>query len=463
MAKTRTKSDFVVVANRLPVRMVRGTTGIRWETSPGGLVSALGSVLSKAERASWVGWSGLPGDSEAPFEHDGMQLVPVPLSRREMASYYEGFSNGSIWPLYHDAIVAPEFHRTWWESYVEINRRFAEHTASVAGKGAIVWIHDYHLQLMPAMLRAVRPDLRIGFFLHIPFPARELFLRLPWRRQIAEGLLGADVIGFQTTVTAHNFLYVAPRVTDAYTSGKTVYFENRKIQVDTFPVGIDAERFALQGALPATQDRVAELRALLGNPRTVILGVDRLDYTKGIELRLRAFEELLEDGRLDSSETVMVQIAEPSRENVLGYSTVRDEVERLVGSINGIFSEFGHEVVHYQHQSVDFGELVALFRLADVMLLTPFRDGMNLVAKEYVASRGKTGGVLVLSEFAGSSFQLRQALLVNPYDITAVKDAIEEAVSLPMDVQRRRMRAMERIVRRTDADQWANSFLERLR
>jgi trehalose 6-phosphate synthase len=443
--------------------MIRGSTGVRWETSPGGLVSALGSVLSQARHASWVGWSGLPGDAEKPFDHEGIELVPVGLSRREIESYYEGFSNGSLWPLYHDAIVSPEFHRTWWESYVAINRRFAEQTAAVAGHGAVVWIHDYHLQLMPAMLRELRPDLRIGFFLHIPFPARELFLRLPWRKQIAEGLLGADVVGFQTVVTAHNFLYVAQRVTDAYTSGKTIYFQNREIVVDTFPVGIDASRFAAQARLPETQRRVEKLRSLLGDPQTVILGVDRLDYTKGIELRLRAFKELLEDERLDKAQTVLVQIAEPSRENVLGYSSVRDEVERLVGSINGIFSEFGHEVVHYQHQSVDFAELVALFCLADVMLLTPFRDGMNLVAKEYVASRGRKGGVLVLSEFAGASFQLRHALLVNPYDINAVKDAIEQAVSLPMDVQKRRMQTMGRIVRRYDADHWAHSFLERLR
>lgn len=463
MPKTRPKSDFVVVANRLPVRMIRGSAGVRWETSPGGLVSALGSILSQARHASWVGWSGLPGDAEKPFDHEGMQLVPVGLSRREIETYYEGFCNGSLWPLYHDAIVAPEFHRTWWEAYRVVNRRFAEQTAAIAAPGAIVWIHDYHLQLVPAMLRELRPDLRIGFFLHIPFPARELFLRLPWRKQIAEGLLGADVIGFQTTVTAHNFLYVAPRVTDAYTSGKRIYLQNREIIVDTFPVGIDADRFAAQARLPETQRRVEELRGILGEPKTVILGVDRLDYTKGIELRLRAFGELLEDGRLDKAQTVLVQIAEPSRENVLGYSSVRDEVERLVGSINGTFSDFDHKVVHYQHQSVGFPELVALFCLADVMLLTPFRDGMNLVAKEYVASRAKIGGVLILSEFAGASFQLRQALLVNPYDIDGVKDAIEEAVSLPMDVQKKRMQTMGRVVRRDDSNHWATSFLKHLR
>lgn len=457
------RSSLVVVANRLPVRLVRSRSGNQWTTSPGGLVSALRPALQAEDGGSWVGWTGSAGIGVEPFDHDGMWLVPVPLSRPEIELFYEGFSNGTLWPLYHDAIAAPEFHRSWWESYVAVNRRFADRAAAVAAPGAVVWVHDYQLQLVPGMLRESRPDLRIGFFLHIPFPARELFLRLPWRRQIADGLLGADLIGFQTTVTAHNFRYVVPRVTEATVSGRTVLHRGRSIQVGTFPVGIDAPRYATGASSPATERRVAELRELLGHPEKVLLGIDRLDYTKGIEVRLRAFRELLEDGRVDGDRTVLVQIAEPSRGNVHGYSDIRGEVERLVGDINGSFSPLGQHVVHYLHQAVPFDEVVALYRLADVMLVTPFRDGMNLVAKEYVASRVDGSGVLVLSEFAGASHELKRSMLVNPYDIDGVKATIERAVRLPLAEQRRRMRSLSWAVRRNSATDWADGFLASLR
>lgn len=453
------RSTLVVVANRLPVRMVRGSEGNQWVTSPGGLVSALAPTLAASKQGCWVGWTGSAAVGVEPFEHEGLRLVPVPLSRPEIELFYEGFSNGTLWPLYHDAIAAPEFHRSWWDAYVTINRRFAEKVASVAAEGATVWVHDYQLQLVPGMLREVRPDLRIAFFLHIPFPARELFLRLPWRRQIAEGLLGADLIGFQTTVTAHNFRYVVPRVTDATVTGRVVQHRGRLIQVGTYPIGIDVERYSTAAASPATEERVSKLRELLGNPEKVLLGIDRLDYTKGIEVRLRAFRELLEDGRIDGSRTVLVQIAEPSRSNVLGYEDIRNEVERLVGDINGTFASFGHQVVHYLHQAAPFEEVVALYRLADVMLVTPLRDGMNLVAKEYVASRVDGTGTLVLSEFAGASHELSRAVLVNPYDVDGLKGAIETALHAPVVEQRRRMRALTLAVRRNSARHWAETFL----
>ncbi len=456
-------SDLVVVANRLPVRQVRNRGASSWAISPGGLVAALSPALRSVDRASWVGWTGAPGDAPAPFVHEGIGLIPVRLSRADVQLFYEGFSNGTLWPLYHDAIAAPEFHRTWWDAYVLINRRYAEAAARAAAPGAMVWVHDYQLQLVPGMVRELRPDVRIGFFLHIPFPARELFLRLPWRTQIAEGLLGADVIGFQTSVTAHNFRHVVPRVTDATVTGKFVHHQGRRILVDDLPIGIDAARYDEAARTPATLARVAELRELFHEPRTVLLGIDRLDYTKGIELRLRAVRELLDEDRLDRATTVIVQIAEPTRGNVHGYADIRAEVERLVGEINGRFAEFGHQVVHYRHQGVPFEEVVALYRLADVMLVTPFRDGMNLVAKEYVASRVDGTGTLVLSEFAGASFELKRAMLVNPYDVDAVKDTIEAAVHLTDDEQRRRMRSMRRVVRSNDAATWAATFLDCLR
>lgn len=462
MEKTHHATSLVVVANRLPVRFISGRGGNQLISSPGGLVAALGPALQMGNGGSWVGWSGTAGLEVQPFEHEGMRLFPITLSRQEVEGFYEGFSNGTLWPLYHDAIVGPEFHRSWWDTYVAVNRRFAEQAASVASEGATVWVHDYQFQLVPAMLREMRPDLRIGFFLHIPFPARELFLRLPWRRQIADGLLGADLIGFQTTVTAHNFRYVVPRVTDATVSGRSIFHRGRTIQVGTFPIGIDAQRYAQEAQSEATTQRVEELRELFGYPETVLLGIDRLDYTKGIEVRLRAFRELLDDGRIDGSRTVLVQIAEPSRSKVQGYAEIRDEVERLVGDINGSFSPLGRHIVHYLHKAAPFEEVLALYRLADVMLVTPLRDGMNLVAKEYVASRVDDTGVLVLSEFAGASHELKKAILVNPYDIDGLKDSIDDAIHLPVEEQTRRMRSMKRVVHRNTASHWADDFLSAL-
>jgi len=459
MAENAACSEMVVVANRLPVRAETVRGGTHWVSSPGGLVAAVAPVLAKMKHASWVGWSGLANGAATPFEHNGVRLIPVRINQTEIERFYEGFSNACLWPLYHDSIEAPGFHRIWWDAYVNVNQNFANETALAAAQGATVWVHDYQLQLVPKMLRELRPDLRIGFFLHIPFPARELFLRIPWRRQIVEGMLGADVIGFQTSVTAHNFRYVAPRVSRATVSGKVLTHDGRTILVDTFPIGIDAERNAEVAKSPETARRVEEYRALLGNPKNVLLGVDRLDYTKGIALRLQAIRELLDEGRLDPEETAVVQIAEPSRGNVPGYQTVQAEVERLAGGINGDYSNFGNRVISYQHKTLPFRDLVALYRLADVMLVTPFRDGMNLVAKEYVASRTDHTGTLVLSEFAGAAIELRQAILVNPYDIEDVKGAIETAVNLPVSEQRRRMSAMGRSVTKNSATAWADSFL----
>ncbi len=459
------ESQLIVVANRLPVRRVSEKGHQRWVTSPGGLVSALRPVMSGDERACWVGWAGSSGVAPAPFEHDGLKLHPVPLSRADLQLYYEGFSNGTLWPLYHDVIAQPEYHRIWWEAYRSVNRRFADAVIEVAEPNALVWIHDYQLQLVPGLLREARPDLRIGFFLHIPFPAREIFLRLPWRTSIARSLLGADLIAFQTEVMAHNFRHVLPRVVDCESlaiEGDTVDFRGRKVTTRTLPIGIDYERFAHAAELETTQSEVDRLRATLNQPEIVLLGVDRLDYTKGIERRLEAFGELLDEDRLSVDNAVLIQIAEPSRTNVHGYSTIRSEVERIVGEINGNFGRMERPAVHYLHRSHSFEELAALYRLADVMLVTPFRDGMNLVAKEYVATRFDDSGALVLSEFAGAAHELDQAIQVNPFDTEGLKDAIERAALIPEDEARRRMSSMRGVVQSNTAQTWAQSFLELL-
>jgi len=452
----------VIVANRLPVDQVRTPEGeVRWQRSPGGLVTALEPFM-RARSGAWLGWSGAAGPAEPAFDHEGLHLVPVPLSAEEVDRYYEGFSNASLWPLYHDVVQPPAFHRSWWDSYVSVNRRFAEAAAQAAGDGATVWVHDYQLQLVPRMLRELRPDLRIGFFLHIPFPPMELFMQLPWRRQIMAGLLGADLIGFQRPMGAQNFLLIARRLFDVRPSRNTVEYEGRRVQASSFPISIDTHSYDTMAASAPVVERARQIRAELGNPEKIILGVDRLDYTKGIGVRLEAFQELLEDGSVRAPQTVLVQVATPSRERIEHYVTMREEIERTVGHINGEFGGIGGPAVHYLHQSMPREELAALYRAADVMAVTPYRDGMNLVAKEYVASRSDLRGALVLSEFAGASAELRQAFLVNPHDIAGVKQALRDALELSPGEQARRMRAMRRTVRRYDLDHWASSFFAAL-
>src|SRR5919199_608159 len=459
----RADSPVVVVANRLPVDQVTEPDGtVRWQRSPGGLVTALEPFVARRGGA-WVGWSGSAGEAPEPFESGGMSLVPVELSEEEVDGYYEGMSNASLWPLYHDVVEKPEYHRRWWDTYVRVNHRFADRAAEVAADGAIVWVHDYQLQLVPALLRQRRPDLTIGFFLHIPFPPYELFTQLPWRSAIVEGLLGADLVGFQLPAAAANFVQLARRLHELPARRGAIEYDGRTVAAKAFPISIDARAFDELAASPEVLDRAAEIRKELGNPEKIILGVDRLDYTKGIGVRLEAFEELLEDGAVEVPHTVLVQVATPSRERVEHYVHMRETIEQQVGHINGVFGSIAGPAVHYFNQSMPPEELAALYRAADVMLVTPYRDGMNLVAKEYVAARGDLGGALVLSEFAGAAAELKQALLVNPHDIAGVKNQLLRALRMDPAEAAKRMRAMRRHVAKHDLDHWANSFFDALR
>src|SRR3984893_2403308 len=465
------ESDFVVVANRLPIDMERLPDGsTTWKRSPGGLVTALEPLLRRRHGA-WVGWPGIVDADEEPIEAVELRLHPVRLSADDVAQYYEGFSNATLWPLYHDVIVKPMYHREWWDRYVEVNRRFAEAASRAAATGATVWVQDYQLQLVPKMLRELRSDLTIGFFLHIPFPPVELFMQLPWRTEIVEGLLGADLVGFQLAGGAQNFLILSRRLIGANTSRGSVGVRSRlgEVEVDgritrvgAFPISIDSSELDQKGRDRSIRKRAKEIRAEIGNPRKVLLGVDRLDYTKGIDVRLKGFAELLAVGRFLEPETVLCQLATPSRERVESYQVLRNDIERQVGHINGEYGEVGHPVVHYFHRPVPRDELVAFFVASDVMLVTPLRDGMNLVAKEYVACRSDLGGALVLSEFTGAAAELRQAYLVNPHDTDGVKDVIEAALNQSPEEGRRRMRALRRQVLVHDVDRWARSFLDAL-
>ena len=360
-------------------------------------------------------------------------------------------------------MARPEFHREWWDAYVSVNRKFAEKAVEQAAENATVWVHDYQLQLVPAMLRELRPDLRIGFYLHIPFPPGELFQQLPWRRQILEGLLGADLIGFQLPGGAQNFVRLVRQRVGHKTHRDLVYLpDGRTVRAAAFPISIDAAGFEELAKSDAAAKRSVEIREALGNPRRIFLGIDRLDYTKGIYARLRAFSELIKDGHFDVEDAVFVQVAVPSREQVGQYRKLRDDIERLVGRINGDLGRIGRPAISYLHSSYPREEMAALYRTADIMVVTPYRDGMNLVAKEYVACRYEDTGALVLSEFAGAADELRQAWLVNPHDINGMKAALLEAYEADEKELSRRMRAMRKQVRQHDVVAWAESFMHDL-
>ncbi|MDR6198117.1 trehalose 6-phosphate synthase [Microbacterium sp. SORGH_AS428] len=457
------QAEFVVVANRLPVD--RDADG-GWRRSPGGLVTALEPVMRKSDGA-WVGWAGKPDLELEPFDADGTHLVPITLSAEEVELYYEGFSNDTIWPLYHDVIAAPRYRREWWNAYVAVNRRFAEAAADVAAEGGTVWVQDYQLQLVPQFLREQRPDLTIGYFHHIPFPAYGLFSQLPWRRQVLEGLLGADVIGFQRVADAGNFARAVRRQLRYETKSTGIKVPQadgsvRMALAKAFPISIDVASYVELAERPEIQARAAEIREELGNPRHILLGVDRLDYTKGIRHRMKAFGELLQDERLSVEDVTLVQVASPSRERVETYQQLRDEIELTVGRINGDYDTMGHTAIRYLHQAFPKEEMVALYLAADVMLVTALRDGMNLVAKEYVASRIDNRGALVLSEFAGAADELGSSLLVNPHDIQGLKDTIVRAIEMTPGEQGRRMRALRRRVREHDVEDWSREFLAAL-
>lgn len=443
---------LVVVANRLPVQLDESTG--RWGTSPGGLVSALAPVL-RQRQGTWIGWPGIPDQEFPPFTVDGIDQVPVALTSGEITDYYEGFCNGTIWPLYHDAIRPVEMHRHWWRPYQEVNRRFAQTVAETATDGASVWIQDYQLQLVPEMLHLARPDLRIGFFLHIPFPPVEIFGRLPWRQEVVRGLLGADVVGFHTRQSMMNFARAARTYGNASGPAEALSFAEHTTRAEVLPISIDFDDFESVASSATTRTAVDDLRAELGAPDHVLLGVDRLDYTKGIDLRLRAFESLLEARPDLHGRIVLVQVAVPSREAVGEYQTIRRNVEEYVGRINGSFGQSDWTPVRYYYRGLDREDLIAHYAAADVLLVTPLRDGMNLVAKEYVACRTDETGVLVLSEFAGAAEQLDRAVIVNPYDLDGLARAFGEAIDMGLDEQIDRMRALRSHVRRWDVHAWA--------
>ncbi|HIW95188.1 MAG TPA: trehalose-6-phosphate synthase [Candidatus Corynebacterium gallistercoris] len=485
-----TSSHFVVVANRLPVdKATDPETGeATWTPSPGGLVTALRPVLESNDGA-WVGWPGSTDEVAAEdmpsAEDTGLSLVPVNLDQGDFEQFYEGFSNATLWPLYHDLIVHPTYNRAWWDRYRAVNERFTEAADSAAAEGATVWVQDYQLHLVPGQLRKRRGDVKIGFFLHIPFPSPELFRQLPWRADVLRGTLGADVVGFHTQDSARNFMLTlralgydveiqdsseaanylrgARLPEDGHVVGTVQLTDGRVVKVGVYPISIDSLKVNATANDPAVMAQSADLRAQLGNPKVLIAGVDRLDYTKGILQRLEAVELLLDEGRLAPEDVVMVQVATPSRERLDDYQRTREKVEQVISRINGNHGGLGRSVVLYKHSGLPFEEIIALYAAADIMLITPLKDGMNLVAKEYVACHSDGSGALVLSEFAGAATQLVQAYLCNPHDVESIAAAIERALEDDPAERVDRMRQMWSHTREHDVSRWAGAFLNQMR
>jgi alpha,alpha-trehalose-phosphate synthase [UDP-forming] len=394
-----------------------------------------------------------------------MRLIPVPLTAGDLESYYLGFCNNTLWPLYHNAIRTPAYHRHWWRPYRAVNERFADTVTATLGPGGIAWVHDYQLQLVPGMVRARRPDVTVGFFLHIPFPPVELFAYLPWRESVLRGLLGSDVLAFQTEQSVTNFRDAALRyagATEIGRAGEELAFEGRRVRLQWAPISVDAEAFESAAGRPAVIDSAERLRERVRPARKLMLGVDRLDYTKGIDHRLRAVQTFHERHPEAARETVLLQLAVPSREEVIQYAEQRERVERLVGQINGEYGDPGYTPVVYMYRHLGFEELVAAYLAADVMLVTPLADGMNLVAKEYIASRTSDDGLLVLSEFAGAAAELGEAVLVNPLDLDGLAETLLYAVTIAPEEAASRMRPLRDTVREYDVYRWSRNCLEAL-
>jgi trehalose 6-phosphate synthase/phosphatase len=463
---TPTEPRLLIVSNRLPV-------SVRWKAgrpellaSSGGLATGL-DALRERQSSRWIGW---PGDvSQASREQSreidallrGRSLLPVYFSQREIAGFYDGFSNGVLWPLFHYLQDRVPIDSGGWRAYGKANERFADHVAEVWQPGDRIWVHDYHLMLLPRLLRERLPNARIGFFLHIPFPAADVFRTLPWRQGILEGLLGADLIGFHTPSYVRHFTQVVQQLAAIKTSVDHFWWQGRTVRVGAFPMGIDDERFAMLASDIDVRARAETIRSD-ARSRRIFLGVDRLDYTKGIPRRLLAFQRLLEHEPALRDRVRFIQVAVPSRIDVRAYHAFRRELDELVGRINGQFGTVDAVPIHYLFRSVSRRELVALYRAADVMVVTPLRDGMNLVAKEFCASRIDDDGVLLLSEFAGAADELVDALMVNPYDIEGVADAMARALALPAEERRRRMRTLRARVHDSSIVRWADAFLEGL-
>jgi len=414
----------------------------------------------------WVGWPGLFVDDEAEeqFITASLQddsMAPVFLTEQEIQDFYEGFSNSTLWPTFHYFAQFATYEPAHWAAYVAVNEKFCRAVLAQAGPEDTIWVHDYQLLLLPALLRKARPDSSIGFFLHIPFPSYELLRVLPWRNELLEGMLGADLIGFHTFGYMRHFLSSVSHLLGFPTQNGQIETPSRSVLVDAFPMGIDYERYVQAAGSDAACQHQAQYREALRDTR-VVLSIDRLDYTKGIAQRLLAFEQLLERYPEWSGQVSLIMVVVPSRDQVAQYAALKHEVDELVGRINGQYRTIDWNPIHYFYRSFPLEELAALYQLAEVGLVTPMRDGMNLVAKEYVASKTNNRGVLILSERAGAARELSDALIINPTDIQGLADTLHQALTMPEEEQEQRMTAMRALVSRYSVFAWSKLFMAQL-
>jgi trehalose 6-phosphate synthase/phosphatase len=463
---TMASNRVLIVANRLPVMACVGSNGIEMLPSAGGVASGLRSWHQRS-KGLWFGWPG-PSSDMTPTDRGLVDeqlgaggLVPLHLSSSQIDGYYHGFANRVLWPLCHYSIDRVPLDALGWDAYREVNEAFANQVAHEYRSGDTIWVHDYHLMLLPALLRERLPSARIGYFLHIPFPSSEVFRLLPRGQELLDGVLGADLVGFHTFGYMRHFLTSLLHINGLESDVDGVRVGEREVRVAVFPMGIDAAQFATLAADPHVRARADAIRKEAAG-RRIILGVDRLDYTKGLLRKLEAVAQLLKREKVFGDEIRYLQIAVPSRGPIDSYQRFRRDVEETVGRINGACGSLQSVPVHYIHQAVSLHELVALYCAADVMLVTPLRDGMNLVAKEFAAARIDEDGVLVLSEFAGAASELQGAVTVNPYDVHALADSIQRGLSMPIDERRPRMRTLRRRVCEHDVFGWADGFVHYL-
>jgi trehalose 6-phosphate synthase/phosphatase len=462
MAKT------ILVSNRMSTSVARGADGFEFKQSMGGLATGLKSMHER-EGSLWVGWSGLAADELT--EDESAQIaetlkrdhksVAVDLTSEDLDLFYYGFCNRTIWPLFHYFPTVTEYENETWDSYEQVNRKFFNRVMEVADEDDYIWVHDYHLMLLPQMLKEALPHSHIGFFLHIPFPSYEIFRLLPWRTKLLRGLLGADLVGFHTYDYARHFLSSVRRILAAEHHMAQVRFDNRMIKVDAFPMGIDYEKYATAVELPEVQKERDRIRNEVTTPK-LILSVDRLDYSKGIPLRLKAFHRFLQRYPEYREHVTLMLIVAPSRTEVPEYRELKREIDELTSIINGDFGTIGWNPVWYYYRPAPFHQLSAIYAESDMLLVTPLRDGMNLISKEYLAARSDRLGVVVLSETAGSARELGEALTVNPNNIDEIADAIKEGLELPESRQIEKNDRMHMRLKRYDIHYWAHDFMQKL-
>jgi len=465
----------IIISNRLPVQLQISNGRLIAAPSVGGLATGMKSVHSGGE-SLWIGWSGLT-DEEIPKELNSEidkalakhGCAKVKLNQNDIEGYYFGFSNRTVWPLFHYFLEYSEFEFDFWESYKEVNQKFANAILEKAGEDDIIWIHDYQLMLVPQMVKEKRPNATIGFFLHIPFPSYEIFRTLPWREELLQGLLGADLIGFHTYDYERHFLSSVRRLLGLEVSFNDIYLENRIIKVDSFPMGIDYKKFASAAKEHDSSGEESEFQKRLNSHKEsapdskLILSIDRLDYSKGIAKRLNAFEYFLNKYPSYKEKVRLIILAVPSRSNVPQYKLLKREIDELVGRINGELSTVNWTPIWYFYRSLPFENLIDLYTSSDIAWLTPLRDGMNLVAKEYIATRTDKTGVLILSEMAGSANEMNEALLINPNNFEQQADTLKMAITMPKEEQVSRNTFLQKRLARYNVEVWANEFMSSLK